>query len=110
MELTGRSTATLLDDLAVGEPRRVARILAVGGAAKSDLWMRVVEETAGVRVSPARPADTAAKGAAMFAAVQDGVCDSLEACALQWSAAGGQPSEGPGTKEWTVAARRELGT
>lgn len=88
MELTGRSTAALLSDLAAGEGSPASRILAVGGAAKSDLWMRIVGETAGVGVSPARPADTAAKGAALFAAVQAGLCGSLEACALRWSKVG----------------------
>jgi len=85
MELTGRNTAKLLSDLAAGEVAPTSRILAVGGAAKSDLWMRVVEETSGVGVSPARPADTAARGAAMFAAVQTGLCGSIEACAIRWS-------------------------
>ena len=72
MELTGRNTAALLKDLARGAAAPVSRILAVGGAAKSDLWMQVVEETSGVAVSPARPADTAAKGAALFAAMGAG--------------------------------------
>lgn len=72
MELTGRNTASLLKDLAAGETP-VPRILAVGGAARSDLWMRIVEETSGVAVSPARPADTAAKGAALFALTRERV-------------------------------------
>jgi len=88
MELTARSTAALLSDLAAGAGSPASRILAVGGAAKSDLWMRIVEETVGVGVSPARPADTAAKGAALFAAVQAGLCGSLEACALRWCKVG----------------------
>ena len=88
MELTGRNTAKLLDDLTVRDSFPASRILAVGGAAKSDLWMRVVEETSGVGVSPARPADTAARGAAMFAAVATGQQGSLETCAIRWSKAG----------------------
>jgi len=83
MELTGRNTAKLLNDL--GAMETASRILAVGGAARSDLWMQVVEETSGVAVSPARPADTAARGAAMFATVATGLHGSLEACAIQWS-------------------------
>ena len=89
MELTGRNTAKLLSDLADRDITPASRILAVGGAAKSDLWMRVIEETSGVSVSPARPADTAARGAAMFAAVQSGLCGSLEACAIRWSQGAG---------------------
>lgn len=88
MELTGRNTAKLLSDLAAGGGSPASRMLAVGGAAKSDLWMRIVGETAGVGVSPASPADTAAKGAAMFAAVQSGLCGNLEACALNWCKVG----------------------
>jgi sugar (pentulose or hexulose) kinase len=88
MELTGRNTASLLKDLTCGEGTAASRIIAVGGAAKSDLWMRVVEETSGVGVSPARPADTAARGAAMFAAVATGQQGSLETCAIRWSKAG----------------------
>lgn len=89
MELTGRNTAKLLSDLTVRDSTLVSRILAVGGAAKSDLWMQVVEETSGVGVSPARPADTAARGAAMFAATATGLCGSLEDCAIRWSQGAG---------------------
>jgi sugar (pentulose or hexulose) kinase len=88
MELTGRNTASLLKDLTCGEGTAASRIIAVGGAAKSDLWMQVVEQTSGVAVSPARPADTAARGAAMFAAVATGQQGSLETCAIRWSKAG----------------------
>ena len=89
MELTGRNTAKLLSDLTAQDSTPVARIVGVGGAAKSDLWMRVVEETSGVAVAPARPADTAARGAAMFAATATGLCGSLEECAIRWSKGSG---------------------
>jgi sugar (pentulose or hexulose) kinase len=88
MELTGRNTAKLLNDLGAMASAPASRILAVGGAARSDLWMQVVEQTSGVAVSPARPADTAARGAAMFATVATGVHGSLEECAIRWSKIG----------------------
>ncbi|MDA3926152.1 MAG: FGGY family carbohydrate kinase [Kiritimatiellae bacterium] len=88
MELTGRNTAMLLNDLPHGKDAPVTRIIAVGGAARSDTWMRIVEETAGVRVIAARPADTASKGAAMFSAVATGQYANLAECASLWNRAG----------------------
>ena len=84
MELTGRNTATLLNHLTVGQGAPASSIIAVGGAARSDTWMQIVEETSGVGVVPARPADTASKGAAMFSAVATGLYENLETCAKRW--------------------------
>jgi len=84
MELTGRNTAMLLKKLPCGDAPPATRIIAVGGAARSDTWMQIVEETAGVGVTPARPADTASKGAAMFSAVATGLYETLETCAKRW--------------------------
>ena len=85
MELTGRSLAGLLGDLSMDEAfRKRPVILAAGGGARSRLWMRVVAETAGVEVVPANPPDTAAKGAAMFAAVAGGWFSGLSECAAEW--------------------------
>jgi xylulokinase len=110
MELTGRNTAKLLNDL--GAMETASRILAVGGAARSDLWMQVVEQTSGVAVSPARPADTAARGAAMFATVATGLHGSLEECAIRWSKGGetevrGQRAEGGNSLASELRERHE---
>jgi len=87
MELLGRNVSGLLDDLAMEEAfRDHPAILAVGGGARSELWMRVVAEVSGVEVVRACPADTASRGAAMFSAVAAGWYGDVEACAAEWCA------------------------
>lgn len=85
LELTGHNVARLLGDLNMPDEFLAKPVvLAVGGGAGRDLWMRVVAETAGVQVVPARPADTASKGAAMLSAVALGWFKDVNACASQW--------------------------
>lgn len=85
MEMTGRNTANLINDLGMDEAFRAQpAILAVGGGARSELWMQVVADVSDLTVVQARPPDTASKGAAMFAAVGGGWFDDLDACASQW--------------------------
>jgi xylulokinase len=85
MELTGRKTASLINDLGMDNAFRAHPvILAVGGGARSDLWMRVVADVAGIEVVRASPADTASKGAAMLSAVGLGWFKDVAACINQW--------------------------
>ncbi len=86
MELSGRNIASLLDDLGMdGTFHADPTILAVGGGARSELWMDVVAEVAGLKIVRACPPDTASKGAAMLSAVGVGWFKDVNACATQWN-------------------------
>jgi xylulokinase len=85
MERIGRNTARLLDDLSMDKafPAHPG-ILAVGGGARSDLWMQVVADVSNRDVVRARPADSASKGAAMLCAIAMGWYRDVRACAAEW--------------------------
>lgn len=85
MELTGRNTASLIDDLRMDDAfREHPVILAVGGGARSELWMRVISDVSGIEVIRACPPDAASKGAAMLSAVGIGWFEDVAECAGEW--------------------------
>jgi sugar (pentulose or hexulose) kinase len=59
----------------------VERILFMGGGAKSPLWARIRADVCRLPVRRALDGDTAAAGAAMFAAVAAGIHPDLRTCA-----------------------------
>jgi xylulokinase len=61
--------------------RRVTRIAATGGGARSDLWLRLKAEVLGATVVRPAVAEPACLGAAIFAAVAAGIHPSIDAAA-----------------------------
>ena len=61
--------------------RRVARIAATGGGARSDLWLRLKAEALGATVVRPAVAEPACLGAAIFAAAASGIHPSIDSAA-----------------------------
>jgi sugar (pentulose or hexulose) kinase len=62
-------------------PRKVTRVVATGGGARSDLWLQIKAEALGATVVRAAVEEPACLGAAVFAAVAAGFHPTIEAAA-----------------------------
>ena len=82
MESTTASLAKLVDDLCAQE--KPTRIVATGGGAKSDLWLRIKANILGVEFVTTNCAEPACKGAAMLASLACGWFDSPKHAADTW--------------------------
>ncbi len=82
MESTATSLAKLVDELCTNE--RPTRIVATGGGAKSDLWLRIKANNLGVAFVTTNSLEPACKGAAMLGALACGWFDSPKQAADAW--------------------------
>lgn len=62
-------------------PRKVTRVVATGGGARSDLWLRMKAEAIGATVVRPAVEEPACLGAAVFAAVAAGIHPTIESAA-----------------------------
>lgn len=86
LDSTAATLARLVDTLCpTGRPDR---IVATGGAARSDLWLQIKANTVGTTlIAPTCP-EPATRGAAILATVAAGWFDSVAAAAGEWVTAG----------------------
>ncbi len=84
MEGVGYETAACLEGLC-GLGLRPVEIVAMGGGARSDLWLRIKADTLGLPVLRPRHTEAASLGAALLAARAVDLIDDLDAAARQWN-------------------------
>jgi len=77
--------------------RRIARVAATGGGARSDLWLRLKAEALGATVVRPAVAEAACLGAAIFAAAAAGIHPSIAAAAAAMVRSAGEFSPVPGS-------------
>ncbi len=82
MESTAASLAELVEGLCAKE--KPVRIVATGGGAKSDLWLRIKADILGVEFVTTNCPEPACKGAAMLASVASGWFKSSNHAADAW--------------------------
>jgi sugar (pentulose or hexulose) kinase len=82
MESTATSLAQLVDDLCAKE--KPSRIVATGGGAKSDLWLRIKADILGLEFVTTNCPEPACRGAAMLASQACGWFDSSKHAANAW--------------------------
>jgi len=81
MESTAASLAMLVENLYENKPKR---IVATGGGAHSDLWLRIKADLTGVEFVTSNCSEPACKGAAMLASVAAKWFESIEDVSKKW--------------------------
>jgi xylulokinase len=91
---------------AAGAPTR--RIVAVGGGAKSALWMRMVADATGLPVTRSASVEASALGAGMTAAIGAGWFPDFAAAAAAMASDGPTVDPDPAAREaWAAASARQ---
>ena len=99
MEGVGYETHSCLEGLrALG--LAPGEVIAMGGGARSDLWVRIKADILGLPVVRPRYTETASMGAALLAARAVGLIDDLDAAAQAWNPAQETVTPDPGAVDF----------
>lgn len=103
LESAARTLGELIDTLS---PERPGRIVATGGGAVSDVWLRIKADMLGIEFLRTGCSEPACMGAAMQAAVAAGWFDDIREASEGWISVGSEFMPGQGGEKLAVSSEQ----